>query len=89
MQAEYIGRSIFESSFIYCKGGRLLSVQGTPGRSRFVWDDKDQHARRIAAEYVADGAAPAKSLFEAFHQLKREADQALGKIRYASDGAMQ
>lgn len=88
MEAEYRARNIFEASFLYCKGGRLLTVDGTAGRAKFVFDNKDGFARRVAQEFVLDTAAPAKSLFIAFGDLKKEADQALGPIRYAKDGAM-
>jgi hypothetical protein len=79
-EAEYIARNIFEACYLYVKSARLLTVIGTPGRAKFVFDDKDGFARRIAQEYVTDTAAPALSLFRAFGQLKKEADQALGPI---------
>jgi hypothetical protein len=79
-EAEYRARNIFEGAFLYCKGARLLTVEGTPGRSRFVFDNKDHYANNIAAEYVQDAPVPGKSLFEAFHQLKREADAIIGPI---------
>jgi hypothetical protein len=80
MEAEYIARNVFEGAFLYCKGARLLTVQGTPGRAKWVFDNKDNFAGRIAQDYITDAPVPGKSLFEAFHQLKREADAALGPI---------
>jgi hypothetical protein len=80
MEQQYRARNIFEASFCYVKGARLLTVEGTPGRSRFVFDDKDGYARRIAQEYASDAAAPALSLFRGFGDLKAEADRALGPI---------
>jgi hypothetical protein len=89
MESEFTPNSIFQAAYVYCKGGRLLTVEGTPGRAKFRFDNKDGFAQRIALEYVQDTAAPAKSLFSALGALKHEADQALGPIRYARDGAMQ
>ena len=89
MEAEYTARSIFEGAYLYVKGCRLLTVEGTAGRAKIVYDDKDGYARRLAQEYVLDTAAPAKSLFSGLGQLKREADSALGPIRYNREGAMQ
>jgi hypothetical protein len=89
MEQEYRARTIFEAAFLYVKGARLLTVEGTPGRSKFVFDNKDGFAVRIASEYCADTAAPAKSLFLAFGNLKKEADNILGPIRYNREGAMQ
>jgi hypothetical protein len=86
MEAEYRARNIFEGAYLYVKGARLLTVEGTAGRAKFVWDDKDGYARRLGQEYALDTAAPAKSLFIAFGDLKAEADRALGPIRYAGDG---
>jgi hypothetical protein len=89
MEAEYRARNIFEGAYLYVKGARLLGVEGTAGRAKFVWDDKDGYARRLGQEYALDTAAPAKSLFVAFGQLKKEANAALGPIRYTTEGTME
>jgi hypothetical protein len=86
MEAEYTARNVFEGAFLYCKGARLLTVQGIPGRAKWVFDNKDNFAGRIAQDYITDAAAPALSLFRAFGDLKKEADAALGPIHHTPEG---
>ena len=81
MSNEYPARSLYEASYLYAIGIPLATVTGKPGSARWLFDNKDGMAQSASRDFYADAPAPmgARFLFTAMAQLKREADQILGR----------
>ena len=73
--------SIYLAASLYAQGIQLISAIPQRGRSSaFVFDNQDGAADVAVKAYFARQAlVPAKDLFEALSQLKREANAAVGK----------
>jgi hypothetical protein len=73
--------SIYLAASLYASGIRLLSAIPRQGRSSaFVFDNQDGAADvAVKAYFTRKALLPAKDVFEALSQLKREANAAVGK----------
>jgi len=71
----YETNSIHVAAFIYANGIQLLAVTFKRG-PRFEFDNKDDMAKKMAEKYYVDTSTPARTLLEAFSQLRREISRA-------------
>ena len=79
---EYETGSIYEASYVYLSGVSLVtafSPDGRRGSTRFIFDNKDDQARRVAEAYYGGATAPARELFLSLGRLKDEATRAIGQ----------
>jgi hypothetical protein len=77
-EQQYESHSLYESAYCYALGARLIGVTGGRNRCRFLFDDKDSHARELAHKYYNGGTIEARAFVDSLKGLKREADSAFG-----------
>jgi len=85
-QREYIARNLSEAGYIFLAKIPLLTVIGQPGSARWVFCNKDGVAGRAAVEYESGGRVVATEFSAAMRQLRREAEQALGRPSHSGAG---
>jgi hypothetical protein len=78
-EREYYARSLSEAGYIYLQQIPLLTITGKPGSARYVFSNKDSIASRAAQEYQEDRSVGAQSYSAAMAQLRRQADEILGR----------
>jgi hypothetical protein len=78
-EPQYFARSLNEAAYIYVQEIPLLDVRGRPGNAQYVFADKENLARKAAAEYAADARVSARLYSAALAQLKRQSVEILGR----------
>lgn len=73
---QYSTRSLGEAAYLHLNGLQLLSAIDNRHCDCFSFDNKDNCARRLAAQFYEDATAPARPLSIAMGELRREASQA-------------
>jgi hypothetical protein len=71
--SEHVQTDINTASFLLQKGFRLRAIRHVSnGRYGFVFDDPRGEANNVAAEFLADSPAPARSLLNCLRSLKAQ-----------------
>ncbi len=78
-ESTYAAKSLYEATFLFYRGIPLVEITGRPGSCRWVFANKDGVSARAAEEFHSDASVGAKSVFQAMGQLKRQADEVLGR----------
>jgi len=80
---EHVQTDINTASYLLQRGFRLRDIRHVSGnRYGFVFDDPRHEATGAAAEFLADGPAPARSLLNCLRTLKAQLFSIREKYEY-------